>query len=123
MTTQVGTSTYLSPEQETNKTYNEKVDIFALGLILCEMYSKFSTLHERITTLNDLKYSGKLPAVMLEKYPVECEIIKMMTNKDPTLRPTAQDLLKHPLLEKWSKLVAQSLISPREPLATSNPQD
>lgn len=79
------------------------------------MYCKFSTVHERITTLNDLKYNGKLPAEMLEKYPIECEIIKIMTNKDPNLRPSAADLLKSPELEKWSKLVSESIISPREP--------
>ena len=90
------------------------------------MYCKFSTLHERITTLNDLKYSGKLPAEMLKKYPIECEIIQMMTNKDPNLRPSAVDLLKSPLLEKWSKLESETArqqltTSPREPTSDANP--
>ena len=63
LTTGVGTSTYLSPElEETGKggTYNEKVDMFSLGLILCEMYSHFSTFHERISTINELKRLGIL---------------------------------------------------------------
>ena len=79
------------------------------------MYCKFSTLHERLTILGDLKYHGKLPQVMLDKYPIECQIIKMMTNKDANLRPSTVDLLKSPLLEQWSKLVSETIISPREP--------
>jgi serine/threonine protein kinase len=71
LTTHVGTSTYLSPEQESDKPYNEKVDIFALGLILCELCCKFSTSHERIATLNDLKNKGLLPAKVKSEYPIE----------------------------------------------------
>lgn len=61
MTTNIGTSAYLSPEQEDNSSYNEKVDIFALGLILCEMYCKFHTYHEKLRVLTDLKQSYELP--------------------------------------------------------------
>ena len=63
LTSNVGTSTYLSPELEKpgNVSYNEKVDIYALGLILCEMYSSFKTHHERMMTLTDLKKGLKVP--------------------------------------------------------------
>ena len=116
MTGHVGTSTYLSPEQESNKSYNEKVDIYALGLILCELLSRFSTYHERMTTLNDLKYKGKLPEEMRANYGIECDIIMMMTNKDPNGRPSAEELLRHQLFQQWEKLANPSnFISPREP--------
>lgn len=58
------------------------------------MCCKFSTLHERITTLNDLKNFGRVPSKLLEDAPIEVEIILMMTNKDPQKRPSAVDLLK-----------------------------
>ena len=87
-----------------NKTYNEKVDIYALGLILCEMCCKFSTLHERIVTLNDLKNNGRLPERVLKNYPIEVQIILMMTNKDPLKRPSAQDLLKCAEMDEWAKV-------------------
>lgn len=103
LTSNIGTSTYLSPEQEAGKEYNEKVDIFALGLILCELYSKFGTFHERIATLNDLKYRQKLPESMLKSYPIECEIMLMMVKLDASERPSAEDLLKHPIFQQWEK--------------------
>ena len=37
-TMEVGTSLYMSPEQEDNGKYDHKVDIWALGLILIELY-------------------------------------------------------------------------------------
>jgi hypothetical protein len=41
-----------------------------------------------------LKYNRKLPKNMLEMYPEECQIIMMMTNKNPEMRPSAKDLIK-----------------------------
>jgi serine/threonine protein kinase len=38
-----GTPLYLSPEQKNSKIYNEKVDIYALGITLYEICSSFST--------------------------------------------------------------------------------
>lgn len=52
--------------------------MFAIGLILCEMCSKFSTIHERILTLTELKFKGKLPEKMLTEFKEECEIILML---------------------------------------------
>ena len=41
----VGTPFYLSPEQQQEKQYDEKVDIYSLGLILFELCSNFKTSH------------------------------------------------------------------------------
>lgn len=111
----MGTRTYLSPEQETNRPYNEKVDIFALGLILCELCCKFSTNHERLSILNDLKYNNRLPENMTREYPIECQIMKILVNKDPESRPSAAEVLKHPLLDQWGKLYCHNtVVSPSD---------
>jgi serine/threonine protein kinase len=97
MTQNIGTSTYLSPELEESDSkqgYNEKVDIFALGLILCEMYSKFPTYHERIQTLSDLKKLRELPTALRESFPVECNIMTILVNSDPNNRPSSEELMK-----------------------------
>ena len=85
--------------------------MFALGLILCEMCSKFSTIHERIITLSELKFKGKLPAKMLSEFREECEIILMLVNSDPFLRPSAEELLASPQLERWQNSLANQQLS------------
>ena len=42
-TDQVGTQTYMSPEQLQKKGYNHKVDIYSMGLVLLELLVPFST--------------------------------------------------------------------------------
>jgi len=45
LSARVGTPFYLSPEQREEKGYDEKVDIYSLGLILFELCHNFSTYH------------------------------------------------------------------------------
>ena len=45
---QVGSRLYMAPEQLSGGRYDEKVDIFALGIILSELNCLFQTGHERI---------------------------------------------------------------------------
>jgi len=94
----------LSPEQEESKSYNEKIDIYAMGLILFEMCQKFSTGHERISTLNNLKYKRKLPSDFSEMFSIEAEIILNMTDHNPENRPSAEQILKSESMEKWAQL-------------------
>ncbi|KAJ8925528.1 hypothetical protein NQ315_009367 [Exocentrus adspersus] len=57
-TGQVGTALYVAPEINTQSrvVYNQKVDIYSLGIILFEMFNKPSqTSMERITTISKLR--------------------------------------------------------------------
>ena len=42
-TDQVGTLTYMSPEQLQRKPYSHKVDIYSMGLVLLELLVPFTT--------------------------------------------------------------------------------
>jgi serine/threonine protein kinase len=79
----------------TRSGYDEKVDIYALGIIFFEMWYPFSTGMERCKVLEALRNSLKIPPEF-ENNPardLQCKIIRWLLNKDPKLRPSAHELL------------------------------
>jgi len=90
-TDQVGTQTYMSPEQLKQKPYNHKVDIFSMGLIFLELLVPFSTQMERLNVLSDVK-KDKFPpglATMSE----EKHLLINMLHMRPDKRPEAKEIL------------------------------
>ncbi|XP_059177392.1 eukaryotic translation initiation factor 2-alpha kinase-like [Physella acuta] len=107
-TAEVGTTLYMSPEQVAKKPYDFKVDIFSLGLIFLELWIPFSTQMERMRTLQDAKRQI-LPERFLRELPTESQLVYQMTSGDPTMRPTAKEILNHQLFAQ----VAPSGAAPR----------
>ena len=82
-----------------DSSYGVKADIYSLGIVIFEMYHpKFSTYMERSETLNQLisgKPGERFPAVFIESAPKNVEdLIVWCLERDPTKRPSAQELLK-----------------------------
>ncbi|CAG8579359.1 6455_t:CDS:10, partial [Acaulospora colombiana] len=98
-TTGVGTVTYASPEQLAKpvRPYNEKVDIYSLGIIFFELYFPFSTGHERVKVLKELR-DGFLPNEFVQRFPKEAAFILWMIAEDPNKRPDAKQILEFDLL-------------------------
>uniref|UniRef100_A0A672HFN0 non-specific serine/threonine protein kinase n=1 Tax=Salarias fasciatus TaxID=181472 RepID=A0A672HFN0_SALFA len=97
MTGMVGTALYVSPEVQgnTKATYNQKVDLFSLGIILFEMsYRPMTTGSERITVLSQLREPIQFP----DDFASYQKVIEWLLKHDPALRPTAQELQKSELL-------------------------
>jgi serine/threonine protein kinase len=88
---QGGTYLYQSPEQIENKTYDQKVDIFALGVILVELVSKFDTEFERVEVLQGLK-KNLYPEYLEKDHLNEYNLIKKMTKLKKEERPNIQDI-------------------------------
>jgi len=89
----VGTASYAAPEQITRKNYGPAVDIFSLGLILLELFSNFTSEHERAVAFHDCRYHGELASWMTRIYPDVASLVLACTQKDWTQRPTASDIL------------------------------
>lgn len=97
----IGTPLYVSPEQKTpGARYNQKVDMYSLGIILLEMLVPFHTGMERAVTIK----SARSLEIMLPDSILKPEkhsgmlIIKNLLSHDPKLRFSADELLKSELL-------------------------
>uniref|UniRef100_A0A8R1I8T4 PRKR-like endoplasmic reticulum kinase n=1 Tax=Caenorhabditis japonica TaxID=281687 RepID=A0A8R1I8T4_CAEJA len=95
-TKNVGTRSYMSPEQLGHQQYTEKVDIFALGLVSTELLIPFSTASERIHTFADFQ-KGVTPSI-LDSHSESRSFLMELTNMNPTERPSAEKVASHPFL-------------------------
>ena len=98
-----GTPLYLSPEQKNSKIYNEKVDIYALGITLYEICSSFSTSMERYNSITNLKKNNLINENVRKKYPEESTLIRLMTKNDFNERPSAKEILESELFINCGK--------------------
>uniref|UniRef100_A0A8C2BMC1 Protein kinase containing Z-DNA binding domains n=1 Tax=Cyprinus carpio TaxID=7962 RepID=A0A8C2BMC1_CYPCA len=102
-----GTPTYMSPEQKSKKNYDEKTDIFPLGLVWFEMLWKISTGSERVKLWPDLR-DHRFPEGFSDSYQTESKFITKMLSYSPEHRPHAKDIKEK--LEKFFSL-DQNLLS------------
>ncbi|XP_059048217.1 eIF-2-alpha kinase GCN2 [Achroia grisella] len=99
LTGQVGTALYLAPEllQSTGKgIYNQKVDIYSLGIILFEMFHPpLSTGMERAKVLNNLRTKDILMPndFKTDENTKQIYVIRWLLRHDPRERPTCAELL------------------------------
>lgn len=92
-TKNIGTVQYASPEQLNENYYDEKSDIFSLGLVLFEMLTPMTTGMEKHTRFTELKKYAKIPDSIIKRYPVLANLILRMVNVNPILRPSANEIL------------------------------
>ncbi|XP_017067151.1 eIF-2-alpha kinase GCN2 isoform X2 [Drosophila eugracilis] len=104
-TGKVGTTLYVAPELTGNASksvYNQKVDMYTLGIILFEMCQPpFDTSMERAQTIMALRnVSINIPDTMLKdpKYEKTVKMLQWLLNHDPSQRPTAEELLTSDLV-------------------------
>uniref|UniRef100_G1K9T0 non-specific serine/threonine protein kinase n=2 Tax=Anolis carolinensis TaxID=28377 RepID=G1K9T0_ANOCA len=98
-TTFTGTPFYMSPEALQHQGYDTKSDIWSLGCILYEM----CCLDHAFTGHNFLSIvlkivEGETPSLP-DMYPRELdEVLHCMLSKDPSLRPSATEILRIPYI-------------------------
>lgn len=96
-TRDVGTASYVAPEVRSagNGKYNEKADMYSLGIILLEMSVPFSTGMERAETLEKVhKEEHTLPlALSVPEKSTQAKIFLSLTQQKPSARPSSSALL------------------------------
>uniref|UniRef100_A0A2M4AAW2 non-specific serine/threonine protein kinase n=1 Tax=Anopheles triannulatus TaxID=58253 RepID=A0A2M4AAW2_9DIPT len=115
LTGKVGTALYVAPELTGNasrSTYNQKVDLYSLGIILFEMScTPLSTGMERVKTLMELRSDEvRLPGTMISdaRYARQVQVIRWLLNHDPNKRPSAEELLSSELVPR-TRLEAEEI--------------
>ncbi|KAG7238337.1 hypothetical protein INR49_031053 [Caranx melampygus] len=115
--TLIGTPYYMSPELFSNKLYNHKSDVWALGCCVYEM----STLKHAFNAkdMNSLVYrivEGKLPQMPSRYDPQLGDLIKSMLCKKPEDRPDVKLILRQPYIKRQ---IAMFLEATKEKTAKS----
>lgn len=88
----VGTASYASPEQIESKSYGPAADVYSLGLIILEMFSNFTSEHERAKAFLACRRDGELESGLKHYFPEVAALILACTNNDCARRPTARDI-------------------------------
>ncbi|NWI39718.1 NEK4 kinase, partial [Picathartes gymnocephalus] len=98
--TLIGTPYYMSPELFSNKPYNYKSDVWALGCCVYEMATLKHAFNAK--DMNSLAYriiEGKLPPMPKDYSPQLVEIIQTMLSKKPEERPNVKSILRQPYIK------------------------
>lgn len=85
-------------------------DMYSVGVIAVELFQPFGTEMERAQTLGDLR-NGKLPDELCKNWPALSEQIKLLTSLDPTLRPSASQLLQSDLFNSKDMVCVLAMAS------------
>lgn len=93
-----GTPLYMAPELVQEQPYDEKVDIWALGVILYELYyGRPPYFTNSIYKLVQMIVNSPIPWPG-DISPQFKSFLLEMLNKEPSKRTACQDLLKHPFI-------------------------
>ncbi|XP_052780747.1 serine/threonine-protein kinase Nek4-like isoform X2 [Mya arenaria] len=125
-TTLIGTPYYMSPELFSNKPYNHKSDVWALGCCVYEMMTLKHAFNAK--DMNSLVYKilrGKMPPMPRQYGKDLVDLVRNMLHQDPSKRPTVNRILRDPYIKKNIAIFLEETKQSRRPASgrpSSRPQ-
>ncbi|CAI9585717.1 unnamed protein product [Staurois parvus] len=107
--TLIGTPYYMSPELFSNKPYNYKSDVWALGCCVYEIATLKHAFNAK--DMNSLVYriiEGKLPPMPRDYSSDLGDLIGTMLSRQPEKRPTMRQILRKPYIKEHIALFLQN---------------
>ncbi|KAK3715393.1 eukaryotic translation initiation factor 2-alpha kinase [Vermiconidia calcicola] len=103
MTRSIGTALYVAPEirSKSDASYNDKVDMYSLGIIFYEMSEPFSTAMERIRSLQAIREKDHELALAYQANgpkAAQGKLISCLISHKPSERPSSTELLRSDIL-------------------------
>ena len=114
--TQIGTPYYMAPEIWSNQRYNEKCDVWALGVVLYEM----AALRHPFLGATERSLRDRVMRGLYDPLP-PCyssglrDVVRMLLTVDPRQRPSTDLILSHPAIA--GRLGAADAADPCGPVA------
>jgi serine/threonine protein kinase len=105
----IGTSIYAAPEQKAGKNYDNRADLYSLGIILFELFYPLSTDMEKNKCVTDITKNRILPKKFQNRWPIVAEMILKLTDSRPLSRPHASDILQSSLFLGKEQQMIKSL--------------
>jgi NIMA (never in mitosis gene a)-related kinase len=106
--TQIGTPMYLAPEVWKKKPYNEKCDIWSLGVLLFEMATFTYPYNARNARDLSVKVCTAKAPHITDSYSHDLShVVQLMLTQNPVVRPSVTDLLALPAVKAKAYLINQ----------------
>ncbi|KAF2484544.1 kinase-like domain-containing protein [Neohortaea acidophila] len=125
ITRSVGTALYVAPELRSASgiSYNQKVDMYSLGIIFYEMCEPFATGMERVDAIQRIREKGsELPSAYQPYGPkaAQGKLISRLISHKPSERPSSTELLRSDMLpvkieDETIRKALSGLSDPRSP--------
>ncbi|KAH9827331.1 eIF-2-alpha kinase GCN2-like [Teratosphaeria destructans] len=125
LTRSVGTALYVAPELRSASIgpYNDKVDMYSLGIMFFEMCEEFGTAMERIRALQQIREKEhELPPAYQagEEKAAQGKLIDCLIAHKPSARPSSTELLRTNLIpvkieDETIRQALDGLSDPRSP--------